>query len=121
MRNKINVVAISEDVVAARENHQGGVFVKNVFRLLICVLLFGALLGGPCFAVDLVNINTATVEELTTLPGIGPATAAKIVEYREGHPFATVDEVLEVKGIGPAKFQAIKDRITVGEVPVKKQ
>lgn len=93
----------------------------KVIHVLFCVLLFAFLSAAPCFAADLINVNTATVEELTALPGIGPATAAKIVEYREAHPFATVDEVLEVKGIGPAKFEAIKERITVGEAPVKKE
>ena len=94
---------------------------KKLFHVMICVLLFGLLLGAPSFAADLVNINTATVEELISLPGIGPATAAKIVEYREGHPFATVEEVLEVKGIGPAKYETIKSRITVGDAPAKKE
>lgn len=94
---------------------------KKLFHVMICVLLFGLLLGAPSFAADLVNINTATVEELISLPGIGPATAAKIVEYREGHPFATVEEVLEVKGIGPAKYETIKNRITVGDAPAKKE
>ncbi len=94
---------------------------KKLFHVMICVLLFGLLLGAPSFAADLVNINTATVEELVSLPGIGPATAAKIVEYREGHPFATVEEVLEVKGIGPAKYVTIKNRITVGDAPAKKE
>jgi competence protein ComEA len=94
---------------------------KKLFHVMICVLLFGLLLGAPSFASDLVNINTATVEELISLPGIGPATAAKIVEYREGHPFATVEEVLEVKGIGPAKYETIKNRITVGDAPTKKE
>ena len=94
---------------------------KKLLKVMICVLLLGLLMGAPCFAADLINVNTATVEELTSLPGIGPVTAAKIVEYREGHPFATVEEVLEVKGIGPAKYQTIKDRITVGEPPAKKQ
>lgn len=94
---------------------------KKLFHVMICALLFGFLLGAPSFAADLINVNTATVEELTSLPGIGPATAAKIVEYREAHPFATVEEILEVKGIGPAKYEAIKDRISVGEPPAKKE
>ena len=94
---------------------------KKLFHAMICVLLLGLLLSAPSFAADLINVNTATVEELTSLPGIGPATAAKIVEYREAHPFATVEEVLEVKGIGPAKYEAIKARITVGEAPAKKE
>jgi len=94
---------------------------KKMLRVLACLLFLCVGLVAPSFSADLININTASVEELITLPGIGPATAAKIVEYREGHPFATVDEVLEVKGIGPAKFEAIKDRVTVGEAPAKKQ
>ena len=61
-----------------------------------------------------VNINTATAEELEALPEIGPATAAKIVDYRTAHgPFKTIEEITAVKGIGPATFETIKDLITV--------
>jgi competence protein ComEA len=94
---------------------------KKLFRMMMCVLLFGLLLAGPALAADLINLNTATVEELISLPGIGPATAAKIVEYREAHPFGSVEEVMEVKGIGTAKYQTIKDKVTVGEPPAKKE
>jgi len=87
---------------------------KRLLQVMLCVLLFGLFASAPAVAQDLININTATAQELTDLPGIGPVTAAKIVEYREAKPFDTVEEVLEVKGIGPAKFEAIKDRITVG-------
>ena len=63
-----------------------------------------------------VNINSADVTELDTLPGIGPSTAEKIVEYREANgPFATIDEITSVSGIGPAKFEQIEAFITVGE------
>ncbi len=94
---------------------------KNFLKAMICVFLFSFFLCGPIFAQDTININTATVEELTALPGIGPVIAGKIVEYREGHPFATIEEVMEVKGIGPAKYEAIKDRISLGEPAAKKQ
>lgn len=87
---------------------------RKLFQMMICVLLFGLFASGPALAQDLIDINTATAQELTSLPGIGPVIAGKIVEYREAKPFDTVEEVLEVKGIGPAKFEAIKDRITVG-------
>ena len=83
-------------------------------QLMICVLLFGLFASGSAFAQDLVNINTATAQELTDLPGIGPVISGKIVEYREAKSFDTIEEIQEVKGIGPAKFEAIKDRITVG-------
>ncbi len=63
-----------------------------------------------------IDINTATQAELETLPGIGPALAQRIIEYREEHgPFASIEQIQNVSGIGPAKFEAIKDLITVGQ------
>lgn len=65
---------------------------------------------------EIVNINTADVAQLDTLPGIGPSTAEKIVEYRDTNgPFAAIDEIMSVSGIGPAKFEQIESFITVGE------
>ena len=61
-----------------------------------------------------ININTASSEELQLLPRIGPATAAKIIAYRQQHgPFATIEEIQKVKSIGPKTFDNIKDYITV--------
>ncbi len=60
-----------------------------------------------------VNINTATIEELMTLDGIGEVTAGKIIEYRENNNgFLTVDELLKVDGIGEAKLEKIRSFIT---------
>lgn len=62
----------------------------------------------------LVNINTATLDQLDTLPGIGPSTAANIIQHRENNgPFASIDAIMDVTGIGPAKFGQIKELITV--------
>lgn len=64
--------------------------------------------------VELININTASVEDLDTLPGIGPTIAQRIVDYRTANgPFATIEDLLNVSGIGPATFDEIKSRITV--------
>lgn len=64
---------------------------------------------------DLVNINTATAEELDTLPGIGPTTAQKIIAYRDlNGPFARIEDIVNVPGIGPSTFDEIKSLITVG-------
>jgi len=57
-----------------------------------------------------VNLNTATLDELDTLPGVGPATAQRIVE---GRPYGAVEDLLRVKGIGQATFDKLKDLVTV--------
>jgi competence protein ComEA len=63
---------------------------------------------------ELVNLNTATAEQLETLPGIGPALAARILAWREEHgQFASVEELQEVSGIGPARFTELADLVTV--------
>lgn len=61
----------------------------------------------------LVNINTADLRTLETLPNIGPTKALKIIQYRERHGyFSSKEEVTNVSTIGPATFEAIKDLIT---------
>ncbi|MEA2524921.1 MAG: competence protein ComEA [Thermomicrobiales bacterium] len=67
--------------------------------------------GSPA---GIININTAAVELLDTLPGIGPAIAARIVAYREANgPFRSVDELAEVEGISLAMVDELRSLITV--------
>ncbi len=62
--------------------------------------------GGP------VHLNTATLEELDTLPGVGPVTAQKIVEYRERNGgFTSVDDLDAVPGIGPARLETLRELV----------
>ena len=60
-----------------------------------------------------VNINSAAIDELETLPGIGPTTAQNIIDYRlQNGSFLSIQDILKVSGIGPATFDRIKDYIT---------
>jgi len=87
-------------------------------KVIVSVLVIAIFVFVPLLhAVDKVNINTATEKEIAKLPGIGPAIAKRIVEYRKAHGgFKSVDELKKVKGIGDKKFERIKDKVTVGEV-----
>ena len=58
-----------------------------------------------------ISINSATIEELDELPGIGPSIAQRIVDYRKNHSFQALEDLKEVKGIGDKLFEKIKDRI----------
>ncbi|MDR1961944.1 MAG: helix-hairpin-helix domain-containing protein [Gracilibacteraceae bacterium] len=63
----------------------------------------------------LININTATASELTALPGVGPAIAERIVQYREENgSFSLNEDLMQVSGIGPKTFAKLEARITVG-------
>jgi competence protein ComEA len=93
---------------------------KNVLSRFAAVLALAALLAAlparPASAAGEVNINTASQEELVALPGVGPAKAKAIIDYRTAHPFKSVDEVKNVRGIGDHLYESLKGKITVGPV-----
>ena len=61
-----------------------------------------------------INLNTASEKELQELPGIGPAMSARIIEYRETNgAFQNIEDIKKVRGIGNAKFEKLKDKVTI--------
>ncbi len=92
-------------------------------RVLAALLLLAAIvLANPpaaaaaSTATERININTAGVDELVALPGIGRAYAARIVEYREKNgPFKKLEDLLNVRGIGEKTFERIRDKVTLGK------
>lgn len=70
-------------------------------------------IGAPPVPPSPVRLSTATLDELDALPGVGPVTAQKIVDYREKHgPFRSVDELDAIPGIGPARLEQLRELVT---------
>jgi len=86
-------------------------------KRLLLALAF-ALCSGSALAA--INLNTATKDELVALPGIGPAKAQAILDYRTAHgSFKSIEEVKDVKGIGAKRFEKIKGELAVVGAPAK--
>lgn len=85
---------------------------KLLLILMMGSLVFSSLMSAPA---KKVNINTASVAELQTLPRIGPQIAQRIVDFRSKNgKFKRIEEIMKVRGIGEKVFEVIKDKITVG-------
>lgn len=70
--------------------------------------------SGSASAGSLVNVNTASVTELDTLPGVGEVIAQRIVDYRTANgPFSSVDQLIEVSGIGESTLESMRESVTV--------
>jgi competence ComEA-like helix-hairpin-helix protein len=90
--------------------------------LLLPILFIGLLLPAAALAGKKkppskpVNLNTATSEELQQVPGIGPATADKILQMRKSYgAFKSVDDLLAIRGLGPKRLEKMRKYLTVGK------
>ena len=95
-------------------------FVATGLALAMAALLVSgpAMAAGKPAPTAKVNLNTASVEQLTTLPGVGPKLAARIVEYRQkSGTFRSTQELMNVQGIGEKNFAKIEAWLSVGEAP----
>jgi len=97
---------------------------RRIVAAGLALAVAGLLFAGPAMAAAKpaptakVNLNTASVEQLTTLPGVGPKLAARIVEYRQkAGRFGSPQELMNVRGIGEKNFRKIEAWLTVGEAP----
>ena len=95
-------------------------FVATGLALAMAALLVSgtAMAAGKPAPTAKVNLNTASVEQLTALPGVGPKLAARIVEYRQkSGTFRSTQELMNVQGIGEKNFAKIEAWLSVGEAP----
>lgn len=92
-----------------------GGLVKAGSMLAMTVAMSLTLNAMPASAAQRLDVNSATVEQLTELPGIGEAKAEAIVAERSERPFSSVDDLERVRGIGPSLVADLRDRVTAGK------
>jgi competence ComEA-like helix-hairpin-helix protein len=98
---------------------------RRIVTLGLAIVLGFGLLGGGAWAAQpapagRLNINSATVDQLEALPGVGPKLAARIIEYRQkAGSFRSVQELMNVKGIGEKNFEKLQPFLNAGAAEAK--
>src|SRR5713101_733296 len=100
---------------------------RPMTRLFFTLMMFCFVVEGISAATKKpplkpININTANSEELQQVPGIGPATAEKILQMRKSYgAFKSVDDLLSIKGLGKKRLEKMRKYLTVSKIPASKQ
>lgn len=112
------IIIYSKDEV--NEMQSGSKLVKYIEKECVCpnvtnnaCVNFNPVQIETTYVDNKININKATMEELTKLSGIGESKAKNIIDYRNQTPFKKIDDILNVKGIGKSIFEKIKDNISI--------
>ena len=93
---------------------------RTVLTLALAAALAGEALAAEPAAKPQININTATAGQLQLLPRVGPALAARIIEFRTANgPYKAAEELMRVKGIGEKSFLKLKPLVFVAQKPDK--
>ena len=111
--SRVNLVYIINSNLSIYIPEEGEVCEESPILRTEDQVVWGDEPSGAQQAGGLVNINTASLEQLMSLPGIGQVTANAILEYREQNHFERVEDIMNVTGIGEAKFNGIRDLICV--------
>ena len=84
--------------------------------LALSMLALPAVVAADDGAAEPVDLNAATEDELIEVPGIGPATAQRILDWREEHgPFESVEDLMKIKGIGEKSFEKLRRYVAVSK------
>jgi competence ComEA-like helix-hairpin-helix protein len=96
--------------------------IRFLLFFLLVSLIFSALVAGKKKPpAQPININTANSEQLQQVPGIGPATAEKILQMRKSYgPFKSVDDLLAIRGLGAKRLEKMRKYLTVGKAAAPK-
>ena len=87
--------------------------VAVAFALLVPGYAAAGCKNGPVKLEGTLNLNTASAQQLDMLPGVGPSTAQKIIDYRQAHPFRSVRQLMRIKGIGRKTFDRLRPYLSV--------
>lgn len=93
---------------------------KTVVKSVICVFLLSLVLlvgSFPVLALDKIDVNTATIDQLVQVKGVGEVLAQRIIDYRQDHKsFKNLDELMNVKGVGSKKLEQMLPSLTLSQI-----